>query len=112
MKQNASLNSQRMYTRLPSPTGELESLYIQTLLDRSGKSYGWLLVRAEKNELSILHKMYIQFILMRLEAIHFNDEELLEAEEAAVAIERNTIAQNIHDGITQELFSSPFSCFS
>lgn len=104
MKQNVSLNGQRMYAKLPSPTGELESLYIQTLLDRSGESYGWLLVKAEKNELSILHKIYIQFILMRLEAIHFSDEELLEAEEAAVAIERGTIAQNIHDGITQELF--------
>ncbi|MCY9663186.1 ATP-binding protein [Paenibacillus chondroitinus] len=104
MKQNTSLHGQRMYAQMPSPTGELESLYIQTLLDRGGKSYGWLLVKAEKNELSILHKMYIQFLLMRLEAIHFSDEELLEAEEAAVAIERNTIAQNIHDGITQELF--------
>ncbi|MBP1964807.1 sensor histidine kinase [Paenibacillus aceris] len=59
---------------------------------------------AEKNELSVLHKMYIQFILMRLEAFHFSDEQLLDAEETAVAMERNTIAQNIHDGITQELF--------
>lgn len=104
MKQNASMKGQRMYAKLPSPTGELESLYIQILLNRSGESYGWLLVKAEKNELSILHKIYIQFILMRLEAIHFSDEELREAEEAAVAIERNMIAQNIHDGITQELF--------
>ncbi|NOV01848.1 sensor histidine kinase [Paenibacillus planticolens] len=104
MKQNTPPRRQKMHAKLPSPTGELEAMYVQTLLDRSGKSYGWLLVKAEKNELSILHKIYIQFLLMRLETFHFSDEELLDAEEKAVATERNAIAQNIHDGITQELF--------
>ncbi|MDD9270939.1 sensor histidine kinase [Paenibacillus sp. GCM10023248] len=95
---------QKLYTKLPSPTGEAASFYILTLLDRTRESYGWLMVKSEKNELSVLHKIYIQFLLMKLEAIHFNDQQLLDAEETAIAIERNTIAQNIHDGITQELF--------
>ncbi|MEC0231235.1 sensor histidine kinase [Paenibacillus alba] len=103
MKQNTP-SSPRLFTNLPFPTGEVVPLYIQTLVDRNGKVYGWLLVKAEKQELSILHKMYMQFILVKLEAFHFTNEELQDAEETAVAIERNTIAQNIHDGITQELF--------
>lgn len=103
MKQNRP-RSQKIYTQLPSPTGEAVPYYVQVLLDRSGKKYGWLLVRTGKNELSILHKIYMQFILMKLEAFHFINEELLDAQETAVALERDAIAQNIHDGIAQELF--------
>ncbi|MBP1964808.1 hypothetical protein [Paenibacillus aceris] len=48
LKHNSPLHSQRMYAQLPSPTGELEALYIQTLLDRNGKFYGWLLVKRKR----------------------------------------------------------------
>lgn len=103
LKQNMPY-SFKMYADLPSPTGEVLPFYIETLKDRMGNMYGWLLVKAGKDELTVLHKMYIRFVLIRLESDQFVRGELAQATELAVAKERDTIAQNIHDGITQELF--------
>ncbi|MDR6554227.1 sensor histidine kinase [Paenibacillus qinlingensis] len=103
LKQNMP-PSHKMYANVPSPTGEVLPFYIETLRDRLGNMYGWLLVNADKEELSFLHHMYIRFLLIRLEADYFVRGELVNAAEKAVAKERDTIAQNIHDGITQELF--------
>lgn len=94
----------KLYTDVLSPTGEVVPFYIETLKDREGTIYGWLLVQAGKDELTVLHKLYIHFILIRLEADHFVKGELAHAAETAVAKERDSIAQNIHDGIAQELF--------
>ncbi|NQX63913.1 sensor histidine kinase [Paenibacillus qinlingensis] len=94
----------KVYTDVPSPTGEVLPFYIETLKDRHGTIYGWLLVQAGKDELTVLHKLYIHFILIRLEADQFVKGELAYAAETAVAKERDSIAQNIHDGIAQELF--------
>lgn len=94
----------KVYADVPSPTGEVLPFYIETLKDRQGTIYGWLLVQAGKDELTVLHKLYIHFILIRLEADQFVKGELAHAAETAVAKERDNIAQNIHDGIAQELF--------
>ncbi|MGG1515880.1 sensor histidine kinase [Paenibacillus oryzisoli] len=103
MQQNPP-SSPKQYANLPSPTGERVPYYIKALTDRQGSHYGWLLVRANKHELTTIHKIYMQFMLIRLEADHFVRGELAQTAEAAVSLERETIAQNIHDGIAQELF--------
>jgi signal transduction histidine kinase len=103
LKQNPPHN-RRSYGTLPSLTGERVPLYIQTLYDHNNNKVGWLLVKVGKNELSVLHKIYIQLILMKFQAYAFINEERRQAEENAVAVERDMIAQNLHDGIAQELF--------
>jgi signal transduction histidine kinase len=94
----------KVYADLPSPTGEVLPFYIETLKNRQGNIYGWLLVQAGKDELTVLHKLYIHFLLIRLEADQYVKGELAHAAETAIAKERDIIAQNIHDGIAQELF--------
>jgi signal transduction histidine kinase len=103
LKQNRPY-SFKVYADVPSPTGEVLPFYIETLKDRQGNIYGWLLVQAGKDELTVLHKLYIHFLLIRLEADQFVKGELAQVAETAIAKERDIIAQNIHDGIAQELF--------
>ncbi|NOU64122.1 hypothetical protein GC096_08805 [Paenibacillus sp. LMG 31461] len=103
LKQNRPY-SFKVYADVPSPTGEVLPFYIETLKDRQGNIYGWLLVQAGKDELTVLHKLYIHFLLIRLEADQFVKGELAQAAETAIGKERDIIAQNIHDGIAQELF--------
>ncbi|MBC8080960.1 MAG: hypothetical protein H7X86_11485 [Gorillibacterium sp.] len=103
LKQSAPHHT-KAYTHLLSPIGDKTSLYIRTLKDRRGSEYGWLLIQANKDELSILQKAYIELVLMKFE-VHIDiNKQLKTMQDRAVAIERGTIAQNIHDGIAQELF--------
>lgn len=92
------------YRRLVTPIGETVSLYVRTLRDRRGSEYGWLLVEAEQDGLSIVQQAYIRLALMRFEADYDLNKRLKTMRDGAIALERNAIAQKIHDGIAQELF--------
>ncbi|ANE46509.1 hypothetical protein SY83_09710 [Paenibacillus swuensis] len=94
----------KSYLVLPSITGDPYSTYVQGLKDRKGVPYGWLLIRAQRNEINILHQLYIRIVLMSLETAYDQEASAIEMQEKAVLLERNQIAQNIHDGIAQELF--------
>lgn len=97
-----SANKAYIYT--PSPTGERMPLYVQALQDCNKSKYGWLLIKANKNELSTLHRIYIQLIIKKLNTQYSIHKQVTALQNHAVSIERNLIAQNIHDGIAQELF--------
>ncbi|UJF32986.1 sensor histidine kinase [Paenibacillus hexagrammi] len=98
------LEEDSAYRYVPSPTGQIVSLYIQTLRLCNGQRYGWLLVEAEPDELAEYHKKYMKLILAQHE-VHYEYQEILRnVQKSAVTLERDHIAQNIHDGIAQELF--------
>lgn len=97
-------HSSKGYIQLPSPTGEMTSFYMRAMQDRSGNRYGWLLVQANTGELSMLQKAYIQLVLMKFETYYDINIKIKEIKDIAIAMERDSIAQNIHDGIAQELF--------
>ncbi|GGD91198.1 sensor histidine kinase [Paenibacillus nasutitermitis] len=103
LKQNPPA-APKAYIHLLSPIGEKTPLYVRTLRDRNGNEYGWLLIRADINELSILQHAYIQLVLIKFQAHYDINKQVKEKQDSAVAIERDYIAQNIHDGIAQELF--------
>ncbi|MFD2615332.1 sensor histidine kinase [Paenibacillus gansuensis] len=92
------------YTAIHSLTGEEHLFYVQPFTDQSGSLYGWVLVKAEREELTLLQKMYVRLSLVRLEGALDRETETRKAQEHALAAERSQIAQNIHDGIAQELF--------
>jgi signal transduction histidine kinase len=98
------LRASKSYIRMSSPIGESTPLYVRTLRDSEGDEYGWLLIQARKNHLSILQKIYIQLVLMKFEVRYDLNNRIKAMQDSAVAVERDSIAQNIHDGIAQELF--------
>ncbi|WP_169502967.1 sensor histidine kinase [Paenibacillus lemnae] len=89
---------------LVSPTGEALDMLVQPLRIRSGRKYGWLLIAAKKGELPLFDQMYTKLILMKFEAYFDMNKQVKEIQYKAVANEREVVAQNIHDGIAQELF--------
>ncbi|QHT58540.1 sensor histidine kinase [Paenibacillus lycopersici] len=97
-------DASKAYIRLPSPIGELIPFYVRKLQKQDGTGYGWLLVKASEQELSLLQIAYIQLVRMKF-MNHCNVMTRMDdIRTRAAAIERDQIAQDIHDGIAQELF--------
>ncbi|MFC3799104.1 sensor histidine kinase [Cohnella sp. GCM10012308] len=94
----------KAYAEIVTPLGETSSTYVRTLRDRRGDAYGWLLIEAEQEGLSVLHKVYIQLAMMKFEADYDLNLRLGTLRDHAIAAERSAVAQKIHDGIAQELF--------
>lgn len=98
------LPSAGAYIKARSPIGEMTPFYVRKLRDGSGKRYGWLLMESEAQGLSTLDNLYIRLMLMRFSHYYETGSRLTGMQEQAVALERDSIAQDIHDGIAQELF--------
>lgn len=104
LQRHPSLPAAGNYLRLVSPVGEAISLYARTWRDSAGESCGWLLIEAQPGELSMLQRAYAQLALSRFAAYCDLNRQLGATRERAVSLERDSIAQKIHDGIAQELF--------
>ncbi|QHW32296.1 hypothetical protein GZH47_16770 [Paenibacillus rhizovicinus] len=94
----------KAYIRLPSPVGELTPLYLRKLQMPDETDYGWLLINTDEHELSQLQMTYVQLILRKFMSDYDVINQVNAIRTRAVAAERDYIAQDIHDGIAQELF--------
>ncbi|MDI4649855.1 sensor histidine kinase [Cohnella hashimotonis] len=94
----------KTYAKIVTPLGETASLYVRTLRDRRGDAYGWLLIEAEQEGLSVIQKVYLRLVMMKFEADYDLNRGLGTMRDRAIAAERSAVAQKIHDGIAQELF--------
>jgi signal transduction histidine kinase len=94
-----------------SPVGDKVQLYVQALRDAGGQRCGWLIVETEERALSWMDIVYIRLTLMKFVHHYEMSSRFAAMQEQAVALERDSIAQDIHDGIAQELFFQSIKLF-
>ncbi|MFC4100690.1 sensor histidine kinase [Paenibacillus xanthanilyticus] len=103
--------ARKTFLRLLSPSGEAQMQFVRSLRTRGGIQYGWLLIETNPGELSLLEQTYINLLLLSFETHYEMNKRLAEYQDSAVTIERDRIAQDIHDGIAQELFFMSIQLF-
>ncbi|MHA6481786.1 sensor histidine kinase [Paenibacillus sp. strain BS8-2] len=99
------------YIQSFSPVGEQTELYVQALQDASRHRYGWLILKTDERKLSWMDIVYIRLTLVKFAHQYEMGNRFAAMQEQAVALERDAIAQDIHDGIAQELFFQSIKLF-
>lgn len=89
---------------LMTPTGISQLFDVRALHTREGGRYGWLLVEVGTSPLTLMHRLFIRLALSRFDDSYHEERVGKAAQDRAIADERHAIAQNIHDGLAQEMF--------